>query len=98
MGKGKGKGKGYLLAGLRGRHEVFGGGDLRQQRLGDDVVVGRVVGVVPVVDHGAPDGAGFPPVVGGGEGPFRDGAAALVAGVVAHQAVGDRACGLLDGC
>lgn len=44
-------------------HVVLVGADLVQHRLRYLIVVGVVARVVPVVDHGSPHGAPFPPVI-----------------------------------
>lgn len=82
--------------GLVGGHVVVVGADLGEQCLLHYVVVGRVAGVVPVVDHDAEHAACFPPVVGGGQ--VAGCVACVVACVVFHGAVGDGAGCAFDRC
>lgn len=55
-----------FFIGVLGRHivVVWSEVDLGQKGLEDDVVVGGILGVVVVVEHGTPQSASYPPVVG----------------------------------
>ncbi len=85
----------YLCQGLVTRHKVFVRGDLGEKTLGDDVVVGCVAGVIPVVDHLIEHCTRLPPIVGLWQQAHR--LACKVAFVVGHHAVGDGGSGTFDG-
>lgn len=77
---------------------VFVGADLEEESLGGNVVVAGVAGIVPIIDHGAEHGAGFPPVVAVvlGDGEETGDLSGLIAFVDGHHVVGNGCGGIFD--
>ena len=84
----------YLVFGLVRGHVVVVRAGLEEQSLGDEVVVGRVASVIPVVDQLSEHGTCLPPEVRLGQ--VARYLAGLVAIVVCDELVGDRAGSRLD--
>lgn len=81
--------------GLIFRHEILRRARLVHHALDDDIIVGVIAGVSPVVDQGTEHSTGLPPVVRLWK--IARNIAGLVARIVRHQLFGDGLCGLFDG-